>query len=224
MNSFEGTADMIEFFEQELGVPYPWEKYDQVVVADFVAGGMENTSLTILADRTLFTQATENVRSSEGLVSHELVHQWVGDYVTCKDWSHVWLNEGFATYYQRLYNGHRNGRDAMLYDLYTAAQWITSQTDTRPIVNRRYKAADEQFDYRTYSKAGWVLHMPAANWETSCSAASSRRTRSGTVRHRGDGRLRSIVEELSGVWDCFDQCPQRRLPEADVAYNWSGTG
>jgi len=224
-NSFEGTAEMIEFFEQELGVPYPWEKYDQVAVADFVAGGMENTSLTVLSDGTLFSKETENIRSSEGLVAHELVHQWVGDYVTCKDWSHIWLNEGFATYYQRLYDGHRNGRDAMLYDLYTAARWITSQTDNKPIVNRRYEKADEQFDYHTYSKAGWVLHMLRCQ----LGDAPFRRIIKTYLERHSLGTvvtedLRSIIEELSSrSCDCFfDQWLYNGgCPKLDVSYNWS---
>jgi aminopeptidase N len=224
-NSFEGTADMIEFFEQELGVPYPWDKYDQVAVADFVAGGMENTSLTVLNDDTLFTKDTENIRSSEHLVSHELVHQWVGDYVTCKDWSHVWLNEGFATHYQRLYDGHRNGRDAMLYDLYTAARWITSQTDSKPIVNRRYKDAEDQFDYHTYSKAGWVLHMLRCQLGDSLFQHIIKtyieRHALGTVVTED---FRSIIEELSGR--SFDRFFDQWLyhggcPKLEVAYNWS---
>jgi aminopeptidase N len=224
-NSFEGTADMIAFFEQELGVPYPWEKYDQVVVADFVAGGMENTSLTVLNDDTLFTKDTENIRSSELVVSHELVHQWVGDYVTCKDWSHVWLNEGFATYYQRLYNGHRNGQDAMLYDLYTAARWIAAQTDSRPIVERRYKDADEQFSYHTYSKAGWVIRM------LHCQLGDPlfRRVIQTYLERHSLGvavteDLRSVIEELSGrSFDCFfDQWLYNGgCPQLDVSYSWS---
>lgn len=224
-NSFEGTADMIEFFEQELGVPYPWEKYDQVVVADFVAGGMENTSLTILTDRTLFTTETENVRSSEDLVAHELVHQWVGDYVTCKDWSHVWLNEGFATYYEALYGGHHNGRDAMLSDLYTTARWITSRTDNKPIVDRRYKDADEQFDYHTYSKAGWVLRM----LRSQLGDPLFRRVIQTYLERHSLGTvvtedLRSVIEELSGrSFDCFfDQWLYNGgCPKLDVSYSWS---
>ena len=110
-NSFRDTKDIMAFFEQEIGVPYPWSKYYQVCVNDFVAGGMENTSATTLTDYTLFTTATENIRDSQGLVAHEMAHQWFGDLVTCKDWSHIWLNEGFATYYESLFEGRKNGRD-----------------------------------------------------------------------------------------------------------------
>ena len=101
-NSFADTADIMAFYEQDIGVPFPWDKYYQVVVQDF-GGGMENTSLTILTKNTLFTPATENIRDSDGLIAHEMAHQWFGDLVTCKDWSHIWLNEGFATYYESLW-------------------------------------------------------------------------------------------------------------------------
>ena len=91
---------MLGFFEKEIGVAYPWAKYYQVCVNDFVAGGMENTSITTLTDSTLLHRGDrKHPRAAKGLVAHELAHQWFGDLVTCKDWSHLWLNEGFATYY-----------------------------------------------------------------------------------------------------------------------------
>src|SRR5438093_213809 len=158
-NSFRDTKDIMAFFEQEIGVPYPWAKYAQVCVNDFVAGGMENTSATTLTDSTLFSSATENIRNSQGLVAHEMAHQWFGDYVTCKDWSHVWLNESFATYYETLFNGHKNGRDDMLYELYGRTRQITGLTNVNAIVRRTYDSPTEMFDYLAYPKGGWVLHM-----------------------------------------------------------------
>ncbi|MCU0914071.1 MAG: HEAT repeat domain-containing protein [Planctomycetes bacterium] len=226
--SFEGTADMIAFYEREIGIPYPWNKYDQVVVRDFVAGGMENTTLTILTDNTLFTDETENIHSSEGLVAHELVHQWFGDYVTCKDWSHLWLNEGFATYYEKLYDGHRHGRDAMLYNLYGTARGILrDRADEKPIVWRGYGDAGEQFDYRSYSKGGWVLHM----LRTELGEELFRRCIK-TYMERNPlccvetADLRSVVEELSGR-SCdrfFDQWVYHAgFPKLTVSYKWLGT-
>ncbi len=120
-NSFRDTPDIMAFFETEIGVPFPWPKYDQVTIRDFTAGGMENTTLTTLTHNTIFSAATENIRTTRRLDAHEMAHQWFGDYVTCKDWSHLWLNEGFATYYTHLYEGHKFGRDAMLYGLYRDA-------------------------------------------------------------------------------------------------------
>ncbi len=160
-NSFRDTADIMAYFETEIGMPYPWHKYDQVTIRDFVAGGMENTTLTTLTHRTIFTDETENLRSTRRLDAHELAHQWFGDYVTCKDWSHLWLNEGFATYYAHLYEGHKFGEDAKEYGLYLDAKRrvLPRGDDKRPIVYNAYKNAGEQFDYRAYPKGSWVLHM-----------------------------------------------------------------
>ncbi len=226
--SFEGTADMVAFYEKEIGIPYPWNKYDQVVVRDFVAGGMENTTLTILTDSTLFTDQTENIRSSHGLVAHELVHQWFGDYVTCKDWSHLWLNEGFATYYERLYDGHRNGRDSMLYGLYQTAQGILRNRPVeKPIVWRGYGDAGEQFDYRSYSKGGWVLHMLRTELGEDlfrkCIKTYMERNALCCVQTPD---LSSVVEALSGrsFDQFFDQWVYHAgVPKLSVSYKWFGT-
>lgn len=226
-NSFKDTADMMEFFEKEIGVPYPWDKYYQVVVQDFVAGGMENTTLTILTEGTLFTNKTENIRSSQSLVAHELVHQWFGDYVTCKDWSHLWLNEGFATYYEDLYDGHKNGRDSMLYGLYRSARGVLSNRPThKPIVHKSYASAGEQFDYRSYSKGGWVLHMLRVElgekmFRRCVKTYLERHALSSVVTED----FRSVIEESTGrSFDrFFDQWIYHgRHPDLKVSYNWSG--
>jgi aminopeptidase N len=224
-NSFKGTADMMAFYEKEIGVPYPWDKYYQAAVADF-GGGMENTSLTILGTSTLFTEETENIRSSQGLVAHELVHQWFADYVTCKDWSHTWLNEGFATYYEDLYDGHKNGRDSMLYGLYRSARGVLSDRSIhKPIVYRSYADGWEQFDYRTYSKAGWVLHMLRTElgeelFRKCVKTYLERHALSCVVTED----FLSVVEELTGrSYDrFFDQwIYHARHPDLTVSYSWS---
>jgi aminopeptidase N len=224
-NSFKDTADMMEFYENEIGVPYPWDKYYQAACEDF-GGGMENTSLTILGTGTLFTDETENIRSSQGLVAHELVHQWFGDYVTCKDWSHTWLNEGFATYYEDLYDGYKNGRDSMLAGLYrTASYLLRDRPEHKPIVYRSYENAWEQFDYRTYSKGGWVLHMLRVElgqemFRKCVKIYLERHALSSVVTDD----FRSVIEELTGrSYDrFFDQWIYHgRHPDLKVSYNWS---
>lgn len=225
MNSFRDTKDMMAFFEQETGFPYPWAKYDQIVVDDFVAGGMENTSATTLTDTTLFTDATENLRSSEGLVAHELAHQWFGDLVTCKDWSHIWLNEGAATYYETLYREHKHGRDDMLYELYGRARDIANRAnDTNAIVRRTYNDPGELFSYLAYDKGSWVLHMLRSQLGPElyrrCIRTYLERHQYGSVV---SDNLRAVVEELSGR--SFDQFFDQWLyhghhPELDVNYSW----
>lgn len=224
MNSFRDTKDMMAFFEEEIGVPYPWPKYDQVVVNDFVAGGMENTSATTLTDRTLFTEATESLRSSQGLVAHELAHQWFGDLVTCKDWSSLWLNEGFATYYAHLYDGHKQGHDFLLYGLFTSARGIVNRTDARPIVERKYNHPMEMFSYLAYQKGAWVLHMLRSQLGTDlyrrCIKTWLERHAYGSVVTED---LNRVIEELSGrSYDqFFDQWVfHGGVPDLEVAYAW----
>ena len=223
--SFRDTREMMGFFEEELGVPYPWDKYFQVVVHDFTAGGMENTSLTTLTESTLFRAETENIRNSQGLVAHELAHQWFGDLVTCKDWSHVWLNEGFATYYALRYDGFKNGRDSMLYGFYVDARNILAQTnDSRPVVFRGYDSPNEQFSYLAYGKGSWVLHMLRSQLGDElfrrCIQTYLQRHQLGNVVTED---LNRVIEELSGrSFDrFFDQwIYHAHYPELEIRYNW----
>jgi aminopeptidase N len=227
-NSFRDTKDMMGFFEEEIGVAFPWDKYDQVCVNDFVAGGMENTSATTLTDSTLFTTATENIRNSEGLIAHELAHQWFGDLVTCKDWSHIWLNEGFATYYETLYEQHKHGTEALRYELYQRLRQINGMTnDMTPIVRRNFDKPGEMFGYLVYPKAGWVLHMLRAQLGEDlyrrCIKTYVQRHQFGNVVSED---LRAVIEELSGR--SFDQFFDQWLyhghfPELEITYSWEET-
>jgi aminopeptidase N len=224
-NSFRDTKDIMAFFEKEIGVLYPWAKYDQVCVEDFGWGGMENTTLTILNDRTLFTDATENLRDSTGLVAHELAHQWFGDFVTCKDWSHLWLNEGFATYYDALYAGHKHGRDMFLYQMLSNAKGILGQAnDTNAIVRRDFSNPEEQFGFHAYPKGAWILHMLRSQLGEDlfrrCVKTYLDRHAFGNVTTED---LNKVIEELSGR--SFDRFFNQYVyhahhPELTVNYGW----
>lgn len=224
-SSFQDTADMVRFFEKETGVTFPWAKYDQVVVDDFMWGGMENTSITILTDRTLFSSESENLHSSQYLVAHELAHQWFGDYVTCKDWSHLWLNEGFAVFYSNLYEEHKHGRDAMLYALYNDFRGLVSnKEERRPIVYTAYNDAIDQFDGRAYAKGGWVLHM----LRTQLGADLYRRGIAEYLKRNGlrsvsTQNLQDVLEDVSGasLQQFFDQWVYHGgVPQLKVSQSW----
>lgn len=162
MRSFERTPEMLKFFEDYFGVKYPYEKYSQVTVQDFVYGGMENSSCTTLTADTLHDQKAHVDFTSDHLVSHELAHQWFGDLVTCRDWSSIWLNEGFATYCEALYWEASRGTDEFLYYVMQTADDYFEEASTRyvrPIVTKTFKHPDDLFDRHTYEKAGVVLHM-----------------------------------------------------------------
>ncbi len=97
---FHRTPDMVAYFEAKFDEPYPWTKYDQVICRDFIWGGMENTSAT-----TLTTGAVrDSDPDQDDLIAHELGHQWFGDLITCKSWEHLWLNEGWASMCEALWN------------------------------------------------------------------------------------------------------------------------
>lgn len=223
---FKDTRDAMEFFEKEIGVPYPWAKYDQVAVQGFMFGGMENTSATTLTDGALHPKEVENLHDEHGLVAHELAHQWFGDLVTCKDWAHAWLNEGFATYYAHLYEGHKNGHDAFLYSLRQSASFLSQDaaSDKRPTVDREYDRPLDLFGYTIYSKGGWILHMLrhelGEDLYRRCIRTYLERHALGNVVTED---LNRVIEELSGrSFDSFfDQWVfHPHHPELELQYSW----
>ena len=156
------TPRMLEFFSRRFGVDFPWQRYSQVVVSDFIFGGMENTTATTLYEHVMLDERAALDISSCDLVAHELAHQWFGDYVTCRDWSHAWLNEGFATFCEHLEREQRLGRDE--YDYGVAGDTDTYLAEAgnryqRPIVCRDYAEPIDLFDRHLYEKGGLVLHM-----------------------------------------------------------------
>ncbi|HET9096050.1 MAG TPA: M1 family aminopeptidase [Candidatus Baltobacteraceae bacterium] len=160
--SFGKTPRMIEVFEEKLGVAYPYARYSQIAVSDFIFGGMENTSATTQTDRTLHDERAHLDFSSDPLVSHELAHQWFGDLLTCRDWSHAWLNEGFATYFEAVFREADLGYDEYVYDIFGCVErYLEEDADRyrRPIVCNRFRDPIELFDRHLYEKGGAVLHM-----------------------------------------------------------------
>jgi aminopeptidase N len=157
--SFGRTREMLDFFSRRFGIDYPWEKYAQVVVEQFTAGGMENTTATTLNDYALLDERALLDGDVDGLISHELAHQWWGDLVTCKDWAHIWLNEGFASFAEILWEEHKNGADGAALELTSKLHAAVKGDKDRPIVDRRYPNPDSMFDARAYPKGAWVLHM-----------------------------------------------------------------
>src|SRR3984893_4224253 len=160
--NYSRTPAMIELFNKKYGVDYPWEKYSQAMVDDFVAGGMENSSATTNTSSSLVNPklVAEYATGQDDLISHELTHQWFGDYVTCKDWGNIWLNEGFATFGETVWTENHFPKDQSEYQRWTDARhWFSSANlYSKPIV--RYDFADSsEFDGNAYGKGGWVLYM-----------------------------------------------------------------
>jgi len=156
------TPAMMELFSKKFGVDYAWEKYAQVMVDEFVAGGMENSSATTNASSSLVHPklAPEYLTGEDDLISHELGHQWFGDLVTCKDWGDIWLNEGFATFLEVVWTEAHFGKDQADYERWSnAREWFeSSNLWKKPIVRHDFDDSSE-FDGNAYNKAAWVLYM-----------------------------------------------------------------
>lgn len=154
--AFGRTANMMEFYSRRIG-PYPWDKYAQSIVEHFIYGGMENTSATTEARSWLYPAALApdiQVGRDSG-ITHELVHQWFGDLLTCTDWRHSWLNEGFATYFASVWIEHYYGSDEFALSMQrSGAGIVRSPAGTRPVV----RPVDGQAGL-VYPKGAWVLHM-----------------------------------------------------------------
>lgn len=159
--SLRDTADVLRFFSAYTGVAYPYPRYAQTTVRDYMFGGMENISATTLTDRTIHPPDWEPARSSRGLVAHEAAHQWFGDLVTCADWSHIWLNEGFATYFDALFTEHAEGEDAFALEIRGNRHGALGEfdRDRRPVVSRRYADPFDLFDGHAYAGGAARLHM-----------------------------------------------------------------
>jgi aminopeptidase N len=152
---FRYTPRMMEHLSKVVDFPYPWEKYAQIPVAEFMYGGMENASATTLFDGVLHDKRAAMDYDAMGLIAHELAHQWWGDVVTCRRWRDLWINEGFATFFQKVAFEDIYGRDRYDYDVLGAqrASIAVEAEAKRPIV------CDNGLTTNTYSKGASVLHL-----------------------------------------------------------------
>ncbi len=158
---FGRTPSMIRYFEDLFGVPYPWAKYDQVTTPH-MGGGAEATSATILGQGVYPEDGAEPGFGWQQVIAHEIAHQWWGDLVTMREWSHTWISESFATYSDHLYTRQVRGPAEGAWDLKQKKDRYLRQARTeymRPIVFDRYTEPEQNFDAHTYPKGAAVLHM-----------------------------------------------------------------
>ena len=169
-STYARTDAMIDCLEKRLGMEYPWDRYDQLVVRNFGAGGMENTSATTMHPGAILDETALLESDIYGLISHELCHQWTGDLVTCRSWEHIWLNEGWATYGSALWEECRDGSDGYLdavlgsFGVARGDSGVAGSDPVRPtapMCSRRYSHPGETFrrDANPYPKGASILHM-----------------------------------------------------------------
>ena len=220
------TPAMMEFFSQRFGVDYPYVKYGQIV-SELFLGAMENVSATTHSYRLLPDKRASLDYKPDSVVAHELVHQWFGDLLAVRDWSHTWLKESFATYFESVWMGEEEGEDRFRLDMRENLDLYLSadKRGRRPIVYNVYrKNGNELFDRHNYEKGSRVLHMlrqvvgDAAFWR-------------GMQRYAQRNREREVItadferahEEASGrsLAQFFEQWVYKAgHPEFEVSYSW----
>ncbi|MGE0059242.1 MAG: M1 family aminopeptidase, partial [Dehalococcoidia bacterium] len=217
---------ILRFFSERTGVRYPYAKYSQVVVQDFIFGGMENVSATTLTENCLYDARARQDIDADALIAHEAAHQWFGDLLTCRDWSQGWLNEGFATFMELAYAEHNKGRDEFLYTLRGEMDSYLGEAGRyrRPIVTNVYNEPIDLFDRHLYEKGGIVLNMLRVQlgetlfWKTIRRYVISRRSTNVITQD-----LMRAVEEATGKnldW-FFDQWVfSAGHPELKATYAW----
>jgi len=159
--NFSHTPDIVNFYSEVTGYPYPWQKLSLAAVGDFTFGGMENVSAITLTDQTMHDKNAEPQVESTGLVAHETAHQWFGDLLTCRSWSNAWLNEGFATYFDALYTRHAFGEDEFDYQMYDNQNEVlrADREERRPTVYDRYNDPVDLFSVYIYPRGADILNM-----------------------------------------------------------------
>ncbi len=161
--AFSNTKSIFKTFETTLQTDFPFNKYDQTIVAEFKFGGMENLTATTLSDTEVyFAEFDFGKESVIDLISHELSHSWFGNLVTCKNWAELWLNEGFATFMESAYREKAFGRENYLQKIREDSRsyfgFEASNKNKRGLYNLNAKPDDSIFDEITYQKGGVVLH------------------------------------------------------------------
>jgi aminopeptidase N len=158
---FGFTPEMIALYSNITGVDYPWQKYSQIAVRDYVSGAMENTTATVhsgSAQQDARQLVDEN--SWEDVICHELFHMWFGDYVTTESWSNISMNESFADFSELLWEEHKHGKDAADAHNFTSMQeYLFSNSGNKELVRFHYRDREEVFDAVSYMKGGRILNM-----------------------------------------------------------------
>lgn len=153
--TYKFSEKIMDFFEKEIGIAYPWESYSQIPVQDFMYGAMENTTATVFGDFLFVDDRAFTERNYIGTNAHELAHQWFGNYVTAHSDAHHWLQESFATYYTWLFELEVFGKN--YFDWSRRNAQVNSLDESKK--NYMPVAHSEGGSVRHYPKGAFVLNM-----------------------------------------------------------------
>lgn len=224
---FKNTPEMIEYFSKVTGVPYPWNKYSQVVVRDYVSGAMENTSASLFGEFMNRTSRELRDANNEDVISHELFHQWFGDYVTAESWTNLTLNESFATFGEQLWLKYKYGKAAADREA-RATLWGyaygSSKWSDPALVRFYYADKEDMFDGISYGKGAVILrYLQALAGEEQFSKAMQLYLTKNALHSAEATQWRLAVEEATGRdWNWFFNQWYNRggHPVLDMKYNY----
>jgi aminopeptidase N len=221
---FNNTPEMMEYFSQITGVDYPWQKYDQVVVRDYVSGAMENTTASLYGEfmNQNFREIADD--NYEDIVSHELFHQWFGDYVTMESWSNLTVSESFANYGEQLWRKHKYGTESADKLAYNDLQKYLFSRGRSPLVRFNYEDKEDMFDRISYEKGGAILnYLHGLMGDEAFFKAMNIYLTKNALSSTEATHWRLAVEEATGEdWNWFFNQFYLRggHPNLDVRYNY----
>lgn len=226
---FGKTPDMIKFYSNLLGVDFPWNKYAQVVVRDYVSGAMENTTATLHGEQVQKTDRELLDGNEEETIAHELFHQWFGDYVTAESWSNLTMNESFATFGEIIWQGHDGGKEAEDKTRFTKLQEYLSSTKNgqSPELARFYYAdKEDMFDNISYAKGSVILYaLKNQMGDAAFYKGLNRYLTTNAFKNGETHQLRLAFEDVTGRdWSpYFNQWYYKGgHPILDVSYTYEG--
>lgn len=231
---FGNTPEMMTFYSKILGYDYPWVKYSQIIVRDYVSGAMENTTATIHGD---FLQKTDREllddddRQGEAVIAHELFHHWFGDLATCESWSNLTMNESFADYSEYLWFEHKFGKDAADEHAYSAMNNYMESAEYQGdhhLVRFHYHDKENMFDAITYQKGGRILNM-LRNYigDDAFFKSLNLYLKQNAFKATEAHQLRLAVEEVTGQdmnWFFNQWYFGEGYPTLDINYDYSQAG
>ncbi|HET6767995.1 MAG TPA: M1 family metallopeptidase [Chitinophagaceae bacterium] len=217
---YEMAKDILPFFINNVG-PYGYKKLANVQ-SKTRFGGLENANTIFYSENSV-----SGTRKSEGLLAHEIAHQWFGNMATEKSFGHLWLSEGFATYFTILYFENKYGKDTAIKMLKEDRERIIaySKESTRAIVDTTETDFMKLLNANSYQKGGWILHMLRNQLGDSVFWRSIRKyyaTYAGGVAGTRD--LQQIFESVSGtsLKQFFDQWLYTSgQPELDITWRYN---
>ena len=222
------TTEMLEFFSTKLNYTYPWPKFSQITVRDYVSGAMENTTAVIFGEfmQKNKRELLDDHLTNEKVVAHEMFHQWFGDLVTTESWANLTLNEGFANYSEYLWMEQKHGRDVADDHLMTEQQgyFYSAGEGGHPLINFGYENREDMFDAHSYNKGGCVLHMlRQLVGDDAFFASLNRYLKKNEYTEVESHELRLAFEDVTGQdlnWFFNQWFLGAGHPELDIEYGW----